>query len=267
VLHIDFEQGAYLTRMRYQRLARARGIDPRELEGHLALASLPGWYLDSDAADELQHLCDGFDLVIIDSFRAACPSTDENSSEARVPLDRLTRISEATGGVHLMLHHARKPTRDSQGGARMAVRGSGALFDACGSVLVFSAEKGAPPTVEHEKARISGRPHEGFRLFIEDVEIDGDPTAGLRVSASVATAPSQATPSDRFGELKGRVLALVRQEGTIAGGVNAIRARLGGRKDDLGAAVAELERAGSIQRGGTYQRPTLTASGTDLDSK
>jgi hypothetical protein len=267
VLHVDYEQGAYLTRMRYQRLARARGIDPATLAGRLTVAPFPGWYLDNDTKDELPRLCKGVDLLIVDSFRAACPRTDENTSDARIPLDRLSRIADETKTTPIVIHHARKPTKDAQGGARTSVRGSGALYDASGSVLVFAAEKGEPVNVSHEKARITGRPHADFRLWIEDVEIDGDPNAGLRVTCMEAPSGGTApTPADRFVALKARVLAHVREQGTV-GGVNALRARLGGRKDDLSAAVAELERAGAIQRGGTYQRPTLTAVGTDRDSE
>jgi hypothetical protein len=268
VLHVDYEQGSYLTRRRYQRLARARDIHPADLDGSLTLAPMPGWYLDGDPADHLERLCDGFDLAIVDSYRAACPRTDENSSDARIPLDRLNRISERTGVTFAVIHHARKPSRDSAGGARMSVRGSGALYDACGSVVIFAGEKGDPITVSHEKARITGRTHEDFLLMVEDVELDGDPMAGLRVTyLDAPTSQAKQTPSDRFGELKGRVLALVREEGpAVLGGVNLLRARLGGRKEDISAAVGELVRSGAIRQGGTYHKPTYTA-GTDGDCK
>lgn len=260
VLHLDYEQGAYLTRARYQRLARARGIEPADIEGRLTVAPLPSLYLDGDARGDLERICDGFDLVIVDSFRAACPRTEENSSEARIPLDRTGRISEATGATFLWLHHARKPSQERTGGARASIRGSGALFDAAASVLVFCGEKGEPVTVEHEKARITGRTHPDFRLHIEDVEIDGSPTAGLRLTAT--EGPGEATEgSARFAALKTRVLELARQEGTL-GGVNAIRERLGARKEAVSAAVTELEAAGLLKRGGTYQRPTFSL-GTD----
>lgn len=268
VLHVDFEQGAYLTRLRYQRLARARGIAPERLEGRLQLISMPRWYLDGDAQDELERLCEGVDLLIVDSFRAACPRTDENASEARVPLDRLTRIADRTGVVPVVLHHARKPSGDPRvgraGGARMTVRGSGALFDACGSVLVFAAEKGEPVTVEHEKARISGRTHEDFRLWVEDVEIDGDPRAGLRVSCLAGGAAKAKGAPDRLAEAKARVLELVQAEVTT-GGVNVLRARLGLRKEDVSAAVDELVREGALFRGGSVRAPTLSVQGTIHD--
>lgn len=261
VLHVDYEQGSYLTRLRYQRLARARGINPADLGDRLVLAPMPDWYLDADSADSFTRLCEGFALVLVDSYRAACPRTDENSSDARIPLDRLTRISEATGITAAVIHHARKPSKDAQGGSRMSVRGSGALYDACGSLLVFSAEKGEPITVSHDKARITGKTHDDFRLWIEDVEIKGDPTAGLRVTYMDTEAPAErAAPSDRFAALKRRVLTLVRESGTVAGGVNTIRAKLGARKEDVSAAIAELEHDGVLRNAGTRVRPVFTTA-------
>lgn len=263
VLHLDYEQGSHLTRQRYQRLARGRGIDSAALEDRLVLAPMPAWYLDNDGEDELARLADAFELVVVDSFRAGAPHTDENVSDARIPLDRLTRISEATGCTTVVVHHARKPTQNAQGGARMTVRGSGALYDACGSVLVFTGEKGEPVSVAHEKARITGRTHADFRLRIEDVEIDGDPVAGLRVSVLEApTAVAAPSSANRFANLKQRVLEFVRDAGMVAGGASSLRARLGCRKEDILAAVAELEAEGLVTRGGHHTRPTLTYTGT-----
>ncbi len=266
VLHLDYEQGSYLTRSRYQRLAAGRAIDPTELERRLLFAPMPPWYLDGDSADELARLSDGRDLVVIDSFRAACPRTDENSSDARIPLDRLTRISETSGATFLVIHHARKPSQNATGGARMSVRGSGALYDACGSVLVFGGEKGEPVTVEHEKARISGRPHEAFQLWIEDVDHAGDPRGGLRVSVLTSTPPDKQTPTQRFQELQDRVLAVVvAQGGSFRGGSNLLARAVEARKADTGDALEELMRQGRLVNAGTRQRPVFavpTAPGT-----
>jgi hypothetical protein len=263
VLHIDYEQGSYLTRLRYQRLAAGRGIDPRSIDGRLVLAPMPGWYIDDDDQDDaLARLADGFDLGIIDSFRAACPRTDENSSEARVPLDRLTRISEKTGITWAVIHHARKPSDKATGGARMSVRGSGALYDACGSCLVFAGEKGEPIAVEHEKARITGRTHEAFQLWIEDVEVGGDPRGGLRVSVLDSAPPAKQSGTERLQEVKANVLDFVRGQGGATGGLNVVCQYVGGRRDTVRAAIAELVRVGLLVRGGTTQDPTLSLSGT-----
>ncbi len=267
VLHVDYEQGSYLTRLRYQRLARARGAGLRELGGRLEVEPLPPWYLDAgDAYEQLVRRCEGLDLVIVDSFRAACPHTDENSSDARVPLDVLGRVSEATGAVAVALHHARKPTKDDRGGAKTSIRGSGALFDACGTVLVFASEKGKAATVSQEKARITGRPAADFGLWIEDVEVDGDPVGGLRVSAIDADADGSPKKSDeeKFAAMKTKLLEILRREGAIVGSLDSIQARVKARRVDVRAALNELVLAGLVQRSGSYHQPRFTAVGSEL---
>ena len=256
VLHLDYEQGAHLTRSRYQRLAAAAGINARDLGERLVLAPMPAWYLDGDAADELRRLAEDCALVIIDSFRAACPRTDENSSDARVPLDRLTRISEDSGATFLVLHHARKPSQNATGGSRMSIRGSGALFDACGSVLVFSAEKDQPTALEHSKARISGRPHEDQQLWIEDVALGGDPTAGLRISAIAGSSTAKQTATERFSDLQTKIIEFVRSHGgAFEGGSNLLARAVEARKQDVTDALAELARQGRLTNAGTRQHP------------
>lgn len=205
VVHVDYEQGLRLTAERYQRLARAAGLEPEDLRGRLGVAPLPSLYLSSpQALDAYTRAAEGAALLIVDSLRACAPDVDENSSEVRRLLDLLTRVSEATGVVPLVIHHARKPRDDDGGGAKMAIRGSGAIFDACGSVLVFSAVKGEPTLVAHEKARTSGVTHEDFSLAVEDVENDGNPRAGLRVR-SVGVAPPEVRKATREREKRSEV--------------------------------------------------------------
>lgn len=173
-LHLDYEQGRHLTLKRYQKLARGMGIGPDDIGDRLAVAPLPKLSLATPLGERwLTQNTEGVSLCIVDSFRAACPEVDENSSEARRPLDMMTRVSEATGCSFVVLHHARKPSKDSQGGAKMSMRGSSGLFDAAASVLVFeSGKKGGPSIVKHEKARISGKLADDFGLEIRDV-LDG----------------------------------------------------------------------------------------------
>jgi hypothetical protein len=181
VLHIDYEQGARLTSDRYQRLMVGMGVTPEQVGDRLTVVSMPSMYL-SDAATEafLTERCQGVDLVIIDSLHASCPAIEENEAGARRYLDVLGRVSERTGCAFLVIHHARKPTKDGVGGAKMVLRGSGALFDACASVLIFGANQGEPPTVTHTKARITGKTSPDFVLKIEDTP-DSDQGQGLTV--------------------------------------------------------------------------------------
>jgi hypothetical protein len=252
VRHFDFEQGARLTRERYQRLAMGMSVSPAELDGRLALWALPRFTFDSEGAeDKLCRWLEGVDLAIIDSYRAACPAIDENSSEARLPLDMLARVSERTGCVPLVIHHARKPSQNSAGGAKMAIRGSGALFDACSSVLCFEGIKGAPTRVSHEKARNTGRPANDFALRVRDT--DG---GGLLVAMEGAAGDGVAvSPDERFTALQEQVREFFRANGA-QGDKDVIRERLGVRKQSLVAAMGALITRGELVQGGTRKAPT-----------
>lgn len=248
VLHLDYEQGSRLTRDRYQRLAIGLTIGPQDLQGRLELACFPRFFLDEPRAEDvLARALDGFTLCIIDSFRAAAPSIEENSSEARRPLDVLARVSERTGCAVIVIHHARKPQKDSAGGPRMAIRGSGAIFDACSSVLVFEGSKGEPTNVYHEKARNSGIEAENFRLAIDDVPMGRCPTAGLIVTMS--SVPRVAVPGS--GEVAAandlKVLEFIL--GNPGSNVRAIRAGVVGlRESDIDKSVERLVLTRRIER-------------------
>ena len=258
VLHVDHEQGAHLTRSKYQRLAASMLIAPSDIADRLVLVPMPLVYLDGAVEGFYTDKCTGFDLVIIDSLRAACPTLEENDSGARAVLDMLNRVSNKTGACFVVLHHARKPQPNSAGGARASIRGSGAIFDACGSVLVFDgADRGEPIRVSHEKARTSGRCAEDFLLRIEDQDIDGYPRAGLTVTAS---AIGQAAPdrdgSKRLDALKERIKGYFREHGDQPS-ANSVRTRLGVNRDDLYAAMGELKKSGEIVNTGTDKNPNL----------
>ena len=262
VLWLDYEQGLHLTRLRFQRLARGMGVTREDLEGNLRVISMPRFYLDTPGAiDRLARDCDGARALFIDSFRAACPTVDENASESRVPLDNLGRMSGETGCAVAVIHHARKPSHESGGGgARMSMRGSGALYDAAGTVLILEAEKGEKPCVHHEKARTSGRLHEDFYLAVDDVEtaatevdelgresVRVDPTGGLRVAfqTSMQVNPP-APPTARFDAIKADVLAAIRANPGCS--LRYIRGTVKGSKDLISEAIEQLGTAGTITR-------------------
>lgn len=246
VLHIDYEQGAHLTRSRYQRIAAAMMVTPDELAGRLELVSLPQLYLDNPANEaSLTDKVRGFDLAIVDSLRAAGPTLEENDSTVRALLDMLTRISERTGCCFVVIHHARKPMKDGAGGgAKMAIRGSGAIFDACSSVLILEAEKGQPTRCTHEKARTSGVCADDFILRIEDHQIGDDPRGGLLVTAE-AKPPAQG-PSGTFTALMERTLVELEANGPAAS-KTALAARVKGKLTDKYAAIDQLVADGRIR--------------------
>jgi hypothetical protein len=244
VAHVDGEQGRRLTCERYQRLAHGMGIDPADLGDRVQLVVMPTVRLDSpNALDAWCKALDGFDVAFFDSLRALAPSIEENSSDIRQPLDMLGAVSEKTGCANLVIHHARKPQKDSPGGAKMAIRGSGAIFDAASSVLIFGGDKGKPVLVQHEKARNTGLPHDDFQLSVEDVaNAEGDPRWGLRVVA--ADVPEAPTANERFAGIKARILEACRTEDL--GSKNAIARSVGGTKSTVLEAIGELMTEGAL---------------------
>lgn len=173
VLHLDYEQGSMLTYRRYQRLSIGMGIWAQEVAERLSVVPLPSLYLsDVKAESILAKACDGHALCMVDSFRASCPAVDENSSEARVPLDIMNRVSEKTGCHFMVIHHAKKPASDGKEsfGKRMSIRGSSGIYDACASVLVFDGVKGEPTRIYHEKARLTGKESGDLLMSMRDVD-------------------------------------------------------------------------------------------------
>lgn len=183
VVHLDYEQGRRLTKERYQRLARGMGVELGDLgDDVIRAACMPRVYLETqEAIDSLLPVVEGAALVIVDSLRAAFPHADENSSEVRSYLDALNHLSERTGAVIIVIHHARKPSATNGGTATHAIRGSSALFDACQSVFIFEGEKDTPTTVHHQKDRVMGSTVPEFGLTSEDVAGATGPRHGLAV--------------------------------------------------------------------------------------
>lgn len=180
-VHIDYEQGARITRERYQRMARVACVDLRE--AWLSVATFPRLRLTSvGARDVLRRLLEESraGLLVIDSLRAAVSGVDENSSEIREHVDLVGQECKRVGAAAVIIHHARKPS-ETASGARYSLRGSGAIFDAVDELFMLSGEKGEHTTVQHEKDRLQGNELAAFGLDSEDVARDGDSRWGLRL--------------------------------------------------------------------------------------
>jgi hypothetical protein len=181
----------------------------------------------------------------------------------------LSRISEKTGAAFVVIHHARKPSATQMGGAKMAIRGSSALFDASGSVLIFEGEKGQPARISHEKARVSGQPAEDFELVITDVPDGSNPKAGLLVTAQAAVARAEmvdrqacAERSARTERVANQLRALFRQEPT-QGGADGIAAKLNRKTQDVRSALHLLVASGEVQQAGSTRDRRHTWTGRE----
>lgn len=252
VRHVDYEQGSYGTKKRYKRLCAGLDISREEVEdmvseGRFGVIILPRIYLtDPDAEDVLKRSFDGVDLVLLDALRGATPGADENDSSVREYVDRLTRVSEQIGTAFLFLHHAGK-TNEGQSDARQKLRGSSGIFDASGSAFVLFGERGEPKRVQHVKGAAEAEGHgvDDFYLDIQDVEIGGNKTAGVRV---VCQSPEEAcppeSPESKARKLQDKLLGVIRCD--PGQGVGELKLIVGGNGSAVNGALEALERKGLI---------------------
>lgn len=203
VRHLDYEQGWHATARRYQRLAYGMQLDQRELGDRLRVSIFPRVYLDQAGAyDAYARLCEGAELVILDSFKAATPASDENDNGIRVCVDVLTHVSETTGTAFLLLHHAGKGDPSARDQRAMG-RGASSIFDGCGSWFNFlaGADKADPRTIKQAKqpAEAEGMGVQDFLLDVLDVHAPERLNAGVRVSYRAIEQPDAvAASSARF---------------------------------------------------------------------
>jgi AAA domain len=240
VLHLDYEQGRRITFDRYQRMMVAEGIGEEEIRGTLSVGVLPSCGLTGET---LKRLGEGRSLVVVDSWRAAHPGIDENSSDVRKTLDSMTTASEVTGCLFAVLHHTRKPQKDSQGGAKMAIRGSSGFYDGCQTIYLFDGETVGRPIVTLEKDRIGGQSLEPFALTVRDTD-----EGGLEVRHASEEGSRKKAPAEAFSETLALLVQLVkRRPGMSASEMAEIT---GKAKSHVLAAVQSLTNAGDLVKQG-----------------
>jgi hypothetical protein len=172
-IFLDYEGPDVLLQERMQRLAVGMGLsrDVTAMVDH----GRPPVYLDGNREYVKAWLVatfTGYVAAVVDSFRVACPMLEENDSRAGIPLDLLAEVSEITGCVVFVIHHASKPSKDADG--EVNPRGSTALFNACGTVLTLSSDDPeGPKRVQHTKAKFARRPVAPFMIRIEDLPAVG----------------------------------------------------------------------------------------------
>lgn len=246
--HLDYEQGFKATARRYQRLARGMAIDPRDTYDRFYVSSFPQCYLNSNGAlDTYCRACDGASLVVLDALRGALPGEDENDSGVRAFVDVMTQVSEKTGATVLLLHHAGKPKDGHLDDARTAMRGSSALFDAAGCVLlVVNQPDGKPRLVQQIKvpAEAESAAMADFGLEIEDVLDEEGSSTGVRIVCSEVEKRHAVTADERFDKDAAMVIALVRKNSGCT--QRFLRALAGMRTQRLGDVLELLVERGQI---------------------
>lgn len=162
VAHVDLEQGEQQTYRTYRALGATA-------EAALQCSVLPSWRLsDRENLEALARAAVGRTLIIIDSFRAACPDGDENASEYAAPMGDLGRISEATGCTFILNHHSGKNNSDRMRSAR----GTSAITAAASVHWSFEREDldpGTRPCLQLVKSRNHATDAMVWETYVEKV--------------------------------------------------------------------------------------------------
>jgi hypothetical protein len=125
-VHIDLEQGEEDTVPRYQRLARAKGLDIAKVmsSGMLRVECKPPMKLRHEDRDLWVGMMADRKAALIDSFSLATLGlTDENSPGIAEPLYMLGSVTEQTGCKGIVIHHFNKSGSDRLRGST-AIRAS-----------------------------------------------------------------------------------------------------------------------------------------------
>lgn len=183
VCYLDYERGSETGR-RFRRL-----LSPRNAPGTIPIdvGRFPSLTLDSDGAQaRFRGAMTGRRLLVIDSLRAAAPMMRENDSESRAALDMLSKLSETTGCVVVLIAH--EGNRVLGLGSSGRPRGSSAFMDAAGCVIAVTAKAGRM-TLRHTKAAVT-KPATDHHVEVRDVgacDADGK-SEGVALQASTAGA-------------------------------------------------------------------------------
>jgi hypothetical protein len=270
VRHYDYEQGTRITRTRYQRLAAAMGVDPRALADGLEIVPRPDFRLnDPGITERLIRECDGCSLAVFDALRGAVGhDLDENDSRIRGPLDMLLGVSDATGCTMLPLHHNRKTSRDNGAGGNQNMRGSGAINDACQTVVMLEgASHGF--NVSCGKVR-DGKGFKPLGVSISDVDLEREVNfKGLRLAVVDGAARGEVEALAEQWADDASVLTFLSGQpaGRFEGNYKSVWLAMGRKpsRDRVEATLGRLARAGSVRKDGSAFVVTPGTPGVELD--
>lgn len=228
VVHIDYEQGQELSRIRYHRLMKGMGLALGDLaDGDLDLYREVKKLDEPGAEEELRDKLKGKALCIIDSLRASISGDkDENSSGIRETIDMLGSVSESTGCTIVILHHQGK---GNQRDDRFLGRGSSAIFEAAGAAYQLEVSGEYPEKVYRlwqTKTRMGFFGEAQYQL--RDV---GDHVEEIGVSEGIVLDPRISVGQARRLTIEDKIVDALRAKGELS--ADELAAAVGGRKDSV----------------------------------
>lgn len=250
VLHIDVDQGRYATAMRYQLLARGRGLNLASLPiscafFDFAMSNKQG--VNPEAVQALANAVRGHALCIIDSLRGIAPGLDEQDSAFGDVLQALTQVSTVTNCAFVVVAHS--------GHDQNRARGTSAIQDRAGSVYQLERVQaaGGEGHVSWEQQKVSeyskGAPVR-FKTVMDRSPSGLNDQTTIRVPAEQRTGEDPATAVQRcmLEELERAAVKGLKQADLLhaAGGVQK-------RKEFKLECIRDLETKKSIVRLGVGQ--------------
>lgn len=261
VLHIDYEQQYHVTAMRYQRLAKGRGIDLASLGDRLQYASgtegkgrAPLLTVEN-AERWLTRVCAGKSVVLVDNFSASTGGgLDMNkSSSAEIPY-MLGRVSAATGAALLLVIHETKPSgdRDSSRTKGQKMMGSAQIHGALGGGLGFTRVDSGAIMVEQTKATMGQAPEPAYFRLVDEGPTDASTRCSESLRLEWVPAEEQAEESEKAKRVKAApprgmvrdVLAFLMKHGPCSG--NHVRLGVDGTNAVKDAALRQLIDEGHV---------------------
>lgn len=240
---LDYENGFYEMARRLQ--ANAKALELATPVQGIGLITMPDMYMTSDGFEaSITKLAAAYQVIVIDTLKAASPGVDENDSKMRESLDRLRRVGERTNCTFVVLIHSKKKSNSAtEIDPRERGRGSSAIYDAADAQLGIEYEQGKPLQVVQTKAR-SGRYIDPFQVAIED-GVDG----AVHVVAS--DAPKAASKSLDDFENVVCVAVLEALRANPGASMRLLSEKCGKRQGTISAALEQLERNGVARNAGT----------------
>jgi hypothetical protein len=265
-VHLDYEQGQWMTDWRYQRLAWSMRLDPAQLEGRLHVEHFPSFYLtDPDAEKRLTALCTGRAVCLIDSLKAACKGVDENDSRMGEYLYLLARVSERTGCIVIVIHHEGKSGGENPRQGIERLRGSSAIAAGAGAVVSFVKDgTSGCIRIEHVRANLGAAAEPVVVRLTDEGELDPvtEKSEGIRLEfmpaeqlRAEASSVSDEQQESELLELSDRMFACVerhqnRGEGVSGAGTVSRLLALKVRRQEAYAAWDHLKQSGRITSNG-----------------
>lgn len=246
VAHVDLEQGEQQTYRTY----RALGLDETTPDDALACSVLPQWQLtDPENLAALTRLAVGRTLIIIDSFRAACLSGDENASEFAAPLANLSKISEATGCTFMLNHHSGKNNSDRMRSAR----GTSAITAACSVHWSFEREDLDPvtrPCLQLIKSRNHATEAMVWETYVEKVGT----ADSFQLHARANAGAEEPTRDDAAERIESLVVLELTNAGPDGLSFNQLADRINMNRNKLSATVRDMVQNKTLLRSKTGLR-------------